>query len=786
MAGSCLDGNLEPIDCDHTKAKYHDDLMFTEIDKSTGTAAQGAPDTMYNNRGELLQWDAAKQDWVPMGPDYTNLTQVSGYQAPKSTSYSVSQSYQDPTALAQNQQQIDNQASQYAASQAQAKEQWLGEQQIRMQTLDLQQQQLAQQMMDANRNYALAQQQQAFLQNKFGFEASQSIRAETRATQDQLFTQQSVVAQLQTQMVGIEQQAKQVNAQLQQETALFNAGKAADVSMFNVDQQTKTAMFNEQHAFNVQQANTENERLRQQQLIDVASRIAETAADPGDRGKLGAFLQALGGSGAGATDAALAGSDFRTPDSVTPLEAMLRQREDIQNSDPNPYTATPIVAQQAQFTPATAAQVTGPDFSKVAMPTPNTTPYDAAGAQAQANAVTASAAPGVAATGTGGYDAYKAAFIAGTVAESARRNDSTGAPLTQEERAAMPDIAIRGLYDTSSFPKMAAGGFAKGAYIGDEKGAEMHIPLPGGGRMVVPNDRVQQMLQQEQTRNSQPQPEQPGGVGGQPQQWNGAPRGMPQIDPRQRMSAGRTGQWNPQGGPSIQPVPNQPGSGNFDPFGGMGGGGASIPTGEQPGGGFAGAMDPRFASIIQAFMQSQGAGGMHRMADGRMMDNGGMHRMAEGGMMDAGGEIVKGPYMGDNDGAVVHIPIPGTDMTIMMPKPKGKGAKKTKDMPRHAAGGVFQNNGQSIYEGLLSDTDRTRATNFLELAGNRAAAQTGLDINRLPTPVGVSAPGTSRFFSDLVASLNAIRRGVPQDYFNEQSARFRPTAYSEGITGRTR
>ena len=651
--------------------------------------------------------------------------------APRSSSsYNVSQSYQDPAALAQDQAQFD-------AAQAQAKEQWLGEQELRIKQLDMQQQQLAQQAMQANRDYAIAQRQQKFLEDKFAFESSQSIATAQRETQAQMFQQQAVVANMQLTMAQIEQQTKETNARLQQEVDLFNAGKAADVSMFNIDQQTKAAMFNaegafnaatfnEQHAFEVQKANAENERLRQQQLIDVAGKIADAAADPGDRGKLAAFIQALGGSGAGATDAALVGSDFRTPDSVTPLEAMLRQREDIQNSPVAPYKATPVsftpvTAGQASFTPAQASQVSGPDFSKVAMPTPNTTPYDAAGAQAKANAAVA---PGVG--GGGGYEAYKAAFIAGTVPEAQRVNDSTGAPLTEAERAAMPDVAIRGLYDSSSFPKMAAGGFTRGAYIGDEKGPEMHIPTPGGGRMVVPNKQTEQM------------------VGDM----------KPTIAPGSNiLERGAVA--------NMRAMP--------DRLGQMG----------QPG-----ASDlrmQRFMALINALSTSRGA-----MPPQMGMPPSTPHTlpvMGDGGMMDEDGEVVQGPYIG-SDEEKVHIPIPGTDMTILLPKPKAKG--KTKGMPKRATGGLFNQNGQSIYEGLLNDTDRTRAENFLSEAGKRAAAQTGFDINRLPTPVGVSAPGTSPFLSELVASLNAIRRGIPQDYFLEQAQRLRPTAYSEGITGRTR
>ena len=150
--------------------------------------------------------------------------------------------------------------------------------------------------------------------------------------------------------------------------------------------------------------------------------------------------------------------------------------------------------------------------------------------------------------------------------------------------------------------------------------------------------------------------------------------------------------------------------------------------------------------------------------------------------MEEGG-IVSGAYLGSDDGASVHIPIPGTDMTIIMP---AKGKKGDADMDHMADGGLYQEQGKSMYEGLLSDTDRTRAQTFLNEASRRAAMGTPFDVNRLPTPVFASSPGTSPYVSNLLASLNAIQRGIPQGYFMEQANQLRPTSYAEGVIGRTR
>ena len=159
----------------------------------------------------------------------------------------------------------------------------------------------------------------------------------------------------------------------------------------------------------------------------------------------------------------------------------------------------------------------------------------------------------------------------------------------------------------------------------------------------------------------------------------------------------------------------------------------------------------------------------------------------EGGMM-------QGAYLGDEDGAELHIPLgegraivfdAETTKRLMKGRKDGSKAKGPKKM---AAGGTFDsgNAGRSIFEGLLDDTDRTRSRAFLDQAAERATYGTPFTTKSLPTPIGVSAPGTSRFLSDLVASLNAISRGVPQEYFREQAALLRPAGYSEGVIGRSR
>ena len=255
-----------------------------------------------------------------------------------SSSYNVSQSYADPASLALDARSLDLKAQDQAFNQQMAKDQWLFQQQNAIDQLQLQRDKFAADLANNAQAFAIENQKLAFAKDQFAFTSALGLRQEERATQAQLFDQQATVAGLQLQMTSIAQHTRELNAQLQNEVAMFNAGKAADVSMFNIDQQTKVATFNAQGQFNastfnaqmgfeVQKANVENERLRQQQLIDVAGKISEAAKDPGDRGKLAALILALGGgANIGATDAGLAQSDLRTTDSLTPLEAMLRQQ----------------------------------------------------------------------------------------------------------------------------------------------------------------------------------------------------------------------------------------------------------------------------------------------------------------------------------------------------------------------------------------------------------------------------------------------------------------------------
>lgn len=652
-------------------------------------------------------------------------------------------------------------AQQFAESQQFAKEKWLSDQQLQIQQLALQQQTLATTQAQNARNYQIQLKNQQFLEDKFKFDSSLAMTTEARNTQAQLFNQQAQVAGIQMQMAQTTQMANDTNAQLKNATELFNAGKAADVSMFNINAKNHAAEFNATMALDTQKANMDFKQKRDQQLIDVADKISKAAADPGDRGALASLISALGPEGFGSADAAIAKSNgsLITNDSLVPLEAELRTRQNIKNEDPNPFKFTPVTADQASFTPATAAQAPMPNFSGVNVPTPNTTPFDASkftGLQSAVGAGTNSASPQ-------NFDSTQQGFIANgtTTASTGQQFQSAdGTPLTAEQRAQMPDFVIQNLIDTGQIPKMARGGQTSGAYIGDEQGAEMHIPLPDGNRLVIPHNMAANMPNWGNSRSLFTRAGPTTGFGDAPQQsgptagFGDAPAQMPWNRVQMPNWGGNTpmppagkNEWESiQGLPQLQHL-------------------ASAVGGLQT-------THPELHSLLTNILSGQPP------------------HLAGGGEVTSQGKIVAGPYMGSNDGSDVNIPIKGTNMTVIMPKPKGKGAAKgakASKLKGYATGGLVDptTQGASIFENLVPDQNRAMATDFLDQASRRAANGTPFNINHLPTPVGVSSPGTSPYLANLLASLNAIKRGVPEGYFMEQAALDRPVAMSEGTVGRS-
>ena len=120
------------------------------------------------------------------------------------------------------------------------------------------------------------------------------------------------------------------------------------------------------------------------------------------------------------------------------------------------------------------------------------------------------------------------------------------------------------------------------------------------------------------------------------------------------------------------------------------------------------------------------------------------------------------------------------------------------DAPKAQAGGIFEGlfrgaastgtSGRRSDVGQVFQQDGEpqrgeRGINFLNRAADLALKRS--PFSRFPTPVGVSAPGTSGFLQELAAGVTGIGRGVPRQLFFEELLRSRPVGVQPTIVGRT-
>lgn len=302
-----------------------------------------------------------------------------------------------------------------------------------------------------------------FTKSKGEFEMSIGRTKEARETQGQVFSQQAQIATLQFSMAQAQAQAAQWQAQLDSSTDQFNSTMG----------------------FNVDRANVEAEANRQQRLQGLATDIGTLAADPGDRGKYAATVLAAGPGQFGAQDAALGATDLRTQQSLTPLQALLGQREGVMAESSTPFKYTPVAARQAA--PLNFSGINMPTAATAgSFPTPPAFVPPAARAGMQPNGTFTYKSPDgtVDAIGpaAGGFAPAPAAPI-----PWASDGGSVGmvggvSPLTRE---GTPDWLT----------KMADGGMAEGAYIsGDSNNGkpneEINIPLGPGQAYVIPKNKV--------------------------------------------------------------------------------------------------------------------------------------------------------------------------------------------------------------------------------------------------------------------------------------------------------
>ena len=297
---------------------------------------------------------------------------------------------------------------------------------------------------------------------------------------------------------------------LQTEIALDSAVRSGRQLTFQYQQLQQTAQqFN---STGQMQADVENQRrmeVQEARRAQLATNIGVTAQDAGSRGELAARL--LANPNLGSLDAGLAGGeDFFTGESLVPLTDLLGQRaaaaKDPNFLEFNPVTAAPLpTIATPQFT--TPGEYTVPELGAAypdylptggagVVPPPQrpggTETYEEGALRGAAMRGEHSRLMGLG-FGTGS-DEYKSAMAAVTPSEEYTQRQggmNVGAQLTQLPQSVLDDPRYPG---NPGFEMKADGGLASGAYIGDEKGAELHIPLGLGEALVIPHDQVKNFL----------------------------------------------------------------------------------------------------------------------------------------------------------------------------------------------------------------------------------------------------------------------------------------------------
>lgn len=85
----------------------------------------------------------------------------------------------------------------------------------------------------------------------------------------------------------------------------------------------------------------------------------------------------------------------------------------------------------------------------------------------------------------------------------------------------------------------------------------------------------------------------------------------------------------------------------------------------------------------------------------------------------------------------------------------------------------------------MTQPEAPSARNFLAEALQKALAGTPWTASNLPTSVYASTPGTDPAVSQMLASLNAMARGVPAETFLRQASLLAPSGMSQGVGRRT-
>jgi hypothetical protein len=300
---------------------------------------------------------------------------------------------------------------------------------------------------------------------------------------------------------------------LQTETAIESAMAERRGLTFQYGQlQQDLRQFNVNSRIAVDMENARRKELQQARRAQLAADIGQLAQDAGSRGRLATVL--LANPNLGLLSETLAGGqDFFTEESLAPLSDLLRQREDA-SRDPNllTYDVVPEIATPDMGAPSFSAPTSYGDLMNMMRdPTeglgPMTQPSTTSPAPTQSflqepvakgqQVVTAMGdehARLMAAGVETDSDEYKTAMdaVTPTPEYTARHGGmNVGAQLTELPQSVLDDPRYPG---NPNFEMKAGGGLASGAYIGDEKGPELHIPLGPGEALVIPNDKVESFL----------------------------------------------------------------------------------------------------------------------------------------------------------------------------------------------------------------------------------------------------------------------------------------------------
>lgn len=216
--------------------------------------------------------------------------------APRSSSsFSTSQSFQDPAALAEQKRVNDATIARWTQQDA------------------------------------LAEQQQRYLERKDAWAQANNDSRLQLDTQGQLATIKQQRDQLNFQIQNAQQQAAQAQQAMEQRNNEFNATQKLATD-------TANAQFADRAATRLQQVNSD---------------IGTLGADAGDRGKWASFVTA--NSGWGADNTGLPGTNLITADSARPLEHSLATRNALMTQNNAPFMFNPIASPTAG--PLSAADI---------------------------------------------------------------------------------------------------------------------------------------------------------------------------------------------------------------------------------------------------------------------------------------------------------------------------------------------------------------------------------------------------------------------------------------------